>query len=85
MQKQDDERFQDYFGRSVRALSDYLGIGLQIAASFALFVLAGYWADRQLGTLPLFLILGVLLGMAGMGLVLWKVLREANRRDRRPR
>jgi len=85
MQKQDDERFQDYFGRSVRALSDYLGIGLQIAASFALFVLAGYWADRQLGTLPLFLILGVFLGMAGMGLVLWKVLREANRRDRRPR
>ncbi|TCD48169.1 AtpZ/AtpI family protein [Chlorobium sp. N1] len=85
MQKQDDERFPDYFGRSVRALSDYLGIGLQIAVSFALFVLLGYWVDQQLGTLPLFLLLGVLLGMAGMGLVLWKVLREANRRDRRPR
>ncbi|ABB24942.1 AtpZ/AtpI family protein [Pelodictyon luteolum] len=85
MQKQDDERFPDYFGRSVRALSDYLGIGLQIAVSFALFVLLGYWADEQLGSSPFLLLLGVLLGMAGMSLVLWKVLRAANRKGRHPR
>ncbi|KZK74885.1 MAG: hypothetical protein A3K90_10095 [Pelodictyon luteolum] len=85
MRKEDDERFPDYFGRSVRALSDYLGIGLQIAVSFALFVLLGYWADLKLGSSPVLLLLGVLLGMAGMSLVLWKVLREANRKGRRPR
>lgn len=74
-----DERFQDYFGRSVRALSDYLGIGVQIAASFVVFVLAGYWADGRLGTSPLLLLAGVLVGMAGMVLVLMRALKTANR------
>jgi len=30
-----NERFQDNFGRSMRAMSDYIGLGVQIAASFA--------------------------------------------------
>ncbi len=76
---QEDERFQDYFGRSVRALSDYLGIGFQIAASFAFFVLIGYWGDQQLGTSPLLLLAGVAVGMVGMVLVLLKVVNSANR------
>ncbi|TNJ37687.1 AtpZ/AtpI family protein [Prosthecochloris vibrioformis] len=79
MRSGDDEKFQDYFGRSVRALSDYLGIGFQIAASFAFFVLTGYWADQQLGTTPLLLLAGVVIGMVGMVLVLLKVVRQADR------
>jgi len=82
MRRDDDERFQDYFGRSVRALSDYLGIGFQIAGSFAFFVLIGYWADEKLGTSPLLLLLGVVVGMVGMVLVLMKVVRNANRKKR---
>ncbi len=82
MRRDDDERFQDHFGRSVRALSDYLGIGFQIAASFAFFVLIGYWADEQFGTSPLLLLLGALVGMVGMVLVLLKVVRNANRKKR---
>jgi len=79
MRSGDDERFQDYFGRSVRAMSDYLGIGFQIAASFAFFVLIGYWADQQLGTTPLLMLVGVVFGMVGMVLVLLKVVRKADR------
>lgn len=75
-----DERFTDQFGRSVRALSDYMGMGLQISASFAFFVFLGYWADGKLGTSPLMLLVGVVLGMAGMVLVLMKVLRQANKK-----
>ena len=75
---QDDERFQDYFGRSVRALSDYLGIGFQIAASFVFFVLIGYWGDQQFGTSPILLLAGVVVGMVGMVLVLLKVVKSAN-------
>ncbi|MDT9546540.1 MAG: AtpZ/AtpI family protein [Chlorobium sp.] len=75
-----NERFQDNFGRSVRALSDYIGLGVQIAASFAFFVMLGYWADLQLGTSPWLFLLGVILGMVGMGLVLMKVLKSANRK-----
>ena len=74
----ENERYPEKFGRSVRAVSDYMGIGLQIAASFAFFVFLGYWGDSQLGTSPLLLLAGVFVGMAGMALVLMKVLRAAN-------
>jgi F0F1-type ATP synthase assembly protein I len=78
------DKFTDQFGRSNRELSDYFGIGVQIAASFAFFVFLGYWADTKLGTSPLLLLAGVLLGMVGMGLVLMKTVQKANRdHDRR--
>lgn len=73
------DKFPDQFGRSVRALSDYLGLGLQIAASFVFFVFLGYWADEKLGTSPLLLLAGVLVGMVGMALVLIKTTQQANR------
>jgi F0F1-type ATP synthase assembly protein I len=80
MTKPDEERYSDNFGRSARALSDYMGLGLQIAASFALFVWLGYWADSKFGTSPLLFLLGVLVGMAGMALTLMKVVRAANKK-----
>lgn len=73
------DKFPDQFGRSARALSDYLGIGVQIATSFVFFVFLGYWADTKLGTSPLLLLVGVVVGMVGMGLVLMKTVRQANR------
>jgi len=81
-QQPEDERFQDSFGRSLRALSEYMGLGVQIAASFVFFVLAGYWADEKLGSSPLLLLAGVFMGMAGMVLVLMKTLRIANRKKK---
>ncbi len=80
MTKPDEERFLDDLGRSSRALSDYMGLGLQIAASFAFFVLLGYWADSKLNWSPWLFLLGVLLGMVGMVLLLMKVVRAANRK-----
>jgi F0F1-type ATP synthase assembly protein I len=82
VKRPDDERFQDQFGRSVRALSDYMGLGLQIAASFAFFVFLGYWGDSQLGSSPLLLLAGVVLGMVGMALTLMKVVRSANKKNK---
>lgn len=82
MKTQEEEKFADYFGRSVRALSDYLGIGFQIALSFAFFVLGGYWADEQLDTSPLFLLVGVGAGLTGMVLLLMKIVKNANKKGR---
>ncbi|NTU58626.1 MAG: AtpZ/AtpI family protein [Chlorobiaceae bacterium] len=73
------EKYVDKFGRSTRAISDYLGIGLQIAVSFAFFVFLGYWGDIRFGTSPLLLLAGVLVGMLGMALVLAKIVKKANR------
>ena len=40
----------------------YAGIGIQFAASIVLFLYAGQWVDRRLGTKPIFLIVGVFVG-----------------------
>jgi F0F1-type ATP synthase assembly protein I len=40
----------------------YAGIGIQFAASIVLFLYAGQWIDRRLGTAPIFLIVGVFVG-----------------------
>jgi ATP synthase protein I len=41
-------------------------IGISLLVTTLLGVLVGYWADNQLGTLPLFVIVGFLIG-AGTG------------------
>lgn len=78
------DKFTDQLGGSVRAMSEYMGLGLQIAASFSFFVFLGYWADSKLGTSPLLLLAGVVVGMVGMALVLMKTVRKADK-DRRDR
>jgi F0F1-type ATP synthase assembly protein I len=75
------DKFADQLGRSTRAISDYLGIGLQIAVSFAFFVFLGFWGDTKLGTSPLLMLAGVLVGMLGMALVLFKTVQKANRKS----
>ena len=80
MRTPDKERFSAQFGRSARATSDYMGLGLQIAASFVFFVLLGYWADSRFGSSPFLLLAGVFVGMAGMVLLLMKVVRSANKK-----
>ena len=42
----------------------YSGLGLQLAASVALFLAGGWWLDGKLGTTPLLTILGALTGAA---------------------
>ena len=44
-------------------------IGISLLVTTLLGVLVGYWADNQLGTLPIFVILGFLIG-AGAGTLL---------------
>ncbi len=46
-------------------LARYAGLGAQFAATLAVLTLGGYWLDGRLGTLPLFLLIGVLLGSVG--------------------
>jgi F0F1-type ATP synthase assembly protein I len=43
----------------------YAGLGLQFGAVIVAFTLGGYWLDQKLGTLPLFLLVG--LGLAAVG------------------
>ncbi len=61
-----DERF----ARRQKMMSDYsryATVGLQFGLYLTLCILGGYWLDRKIGTSPLLLILGVLVGF-GTGL-----------------
>ena len=51
-----------------------LGVGLQFAAAVVLFLFAGKWVDSKLGTEPWFLLLGVLVGLVGGFISLYRQL-----------
>lgn len=65
--------------RSVGEVGPYLGLGMQIALSMALFVVIGYAIDQWLGILPWGTIAGALIGMASVFYHLVRVLGEMNR------
>jgi ATP synthase protein I len=61
------------------------GMGLQFAISILLFLLAGQWIDRKLGTEPLFLILFVFVGAGGSFYSIYRKLMEQQRREKERR
>lgn len=48
--------------RTPQSNTKYYAFGMQIAVSFAFYVLGGYWLDTKFSTLPLFLIIGMVFG-----------------------
>src|SRR6476646_9573445 len=71
--------------------SEFAGVGLQFAASIIVFLLAGQWLDRKLGTAPWLLIIGVFLGAGASVYSMYRKLMpgpargEAARKDRSDR
>jgi len=57
------------------------GLGLQFAISILLFLLAGQWIDRKLGTEPLFLIVFVFAGAGASFYSIYRKLMEQQRQD----
>ncbi|MCI0585032.1 MAG: AtpZ/AtpI family protein [Chloroflexi bacterium] len=56
-------------GRTGAYIALFSEIGIVLLVTTLIGVLAGYWADGQLGTLPIFVIVGFLAG-AGSGTVM---------------
>ena len=50
----------------------YATLGFEVVLPVLLSTYGGYWLDERLGTLPLFLLVGVLLGMAAGFYTLFK-------------
>jgi len=63
-------------GRGGAYLVLFSEIGISLLVTTLVGVLVGYWVDRQLGTLPIFVLAGFLLG-AGSGTVM--IARLVNR------
>ncbi|MFQ6617411.1 MAG: AtpZ/AtpI family protein [Fidelibacterota bacterium] len=47
-------------------------MGTQIAFTFAFFILGGWWLDNRFGTLPLFLITGIVLAFISFFYLIYK-------------
>jgi hypothetical protein len=54
----------------------YAGLGVQLAVSLLVFVLAGQWLDRKLGTGGILTVVAAFLGFGG---TMWSLIRTLNR------
>ncbi len=61
----------------MREAAPYLGIGATLAATMGLFVGVGYWADERLGSQPLGLLVG---GVLGIAVALYQFFRTVSRK-----
>ena len=61
--------------------ADFAGVGLQFAAAIVLFLFAGQWIDRRLGTSGLFTIAGVFVGGGAAFYLMYRKIAAAQRRD----
>jgi hypothetical protein len=70
---------------TLRALGMVSGLGFGIAIPLGLAFLGGLWLDERLGTRPLFMLLGILLGFVLAGFTIAELLsfqRDGQRRLR---
>ena len=62
-------------------VSNFAGAGIQFALAIVLFLLAGQWADRKLGTSPAFLLVGVFIGGGAAFYSLYRRVTKAQKAD----
>ena len=58
------------------------GMGCAIAATIVLCVIGGVLLDQWLGTTPIFILIGVALGLAGAGYQLWELAQLSSKQAR---
>jgi F0F1-type ATP synthase assembly protein I len=56
----------------------YAGLGVQLAVSLLVFVLAGQWADKKLGTGGILTVVAAFIGFGG---TMYSLIRTLNRQD----
>lgn len=66
---------------SAGAAGRYAGLGLQFAISIVVFLYAGQWLDRRLGTDGIFVIVGVFVGAGAAFYSMYRRLMADQRRE----
>jgi len=59
----------------------YLGLGVEIAASIAVPLLLGYWADTAFGTFPWLTLAGVAIGISLFFVILFQMNSRLGSKD----
>lgn len=63
------------------SVGEYAGLGLQFAMAIIVFLYAGQWLDRKLGTAPWMLLIGVFVGAGGGFYSMYRKLMAAQARE----
>ncbi len=63
-------------GRSFAYFALFSEIGIVLLVTILVGVLAGYWADQQLRTLPIFLLVGFLVGLTAGARVVYQLINR---------
>ena len=66
----------DSAGGKTQSPTRYLGLGVQLVASVAVFAFMGQWLDGRFGTGGFLMILG---GLMGFGGTMWSLMRSLKR------
>jgi len=61
--------------------ADFAGVGLQFAAAIVIFLFAGQWLDKKLGTDAVFTIAGVFIGGGAAFYSMYRKITAAQKRD----
>ena len=61
--------------------AEFAGIGVQFALAILVFVYAGVWLDKRLGSTPWFTLIGVFVGAAGGFYSMYRKITASQRRD----
>ena len=71
----------DQTGRPFKGAGAYLDLGFRFALSILLTAGGGYWLDIKLRTLPLFLVLGLLLGATSGFMTIYRAVITEKQKD----
>jgi F0F1-type ATP synthase assembly protein I len=76
---------QEQWLRTLRETAPYVGLGLTLAITVAAGLGAGHWVDRRLGTDPIFLVAGAVLGLAAALYNFFRLASGSSKRETGPK
>ncbi len=76
----DDERTQRGSKKGLSG-ADFAGVGFQFALAIIVFLFAGQWVDKRLGTNGLFTIIGVFVGAGAAFYSMYRKISAAQKQD----
>ena len=83
--KQEPESTRSPLSRTYRELAPYLGLGIQFVISLVIFILLGYWLDKKLESSPLYILIGVFLGLFSGFFNLFRVVSRMDKKEENKR
>jgi F0F1-type ATP synthase assembly protein I len=76
-----DEKRPEPSSRKGLSGADFAGVGIQFAVAIIVFLFAGQWLDKRVGTNGLFTIVGVFVGGGAAFYSMYRKITAAQRRD----